>query len=188
MVKIAPTVAAPIEGFPKKDHDIDSITDIPDQINLEQLIDTIREKCSTSLNTQMQRTIWTHIIHNVGYKICNSTKQCTIPDYRCPWRTHVSSRSQYAEAWEDIKLLYSKQVYNFKLETIITTALKNILMSKLDETSFIVLKEEYIVYTGQSVWEFILHLITTYGEKKMDETLKANLRAMEEEYDCMGHH
>jgi len=61
-------------------------------------------------------------------------------------------------------------------------------MSKLDETSFIVLKEEYIVYTGQSVWEFILHLITTYGEKKMDETLKANLRAMEEEYDCMGHH
>ena len=38
---------------------------------------------------------------------------------------------------------------------------------------------------GQSVREFIDHLLTTYGEKK-DDMVKANLKALTGEFDCSG--
>ena len=62
-------------------------------------------------------------------------------------------------------------------------------MDKLDKTAYIVLKEEYIchVYAVRSVWDFINHLLTTYGEKT-DDMLKANLKAMHEAYDCVLEH
>ena len=38
-------------------------------------------------------------------------------------------------------------------------------MAKLDDAAYIVLKEEYVAYVGQSVWELIDHLLTTHGWK-----------------------
>ena len=64
---------------------------------------------------------------------------------------------------EDTKLLYNKRVYNFELESNITTALKDI-MDKLDTSSYVVLKQKYVGYVGRSRWEFINHLLTAYGE------------------------
>ena len=86
---------------------------------------------------------------------------------------------------EDKKLLYYNKVYNFELEKDLTTALKNIIMNKLDESAYILLKEQYVGYAGCSVWEFINHLLITYGEKT-DDTVKANLAALIEEFDCTG--
>ena len=51
------------------------------------------------------------------------------------------------------------------------------MMAKLDESAYIVLKQQYLGYAGRSVYEFINHLITTYGEKT-DDTIKANLKAL----------
>ena len=46
-----------------------------------------------------------------------------------------------AVGWEDTKLLYNKRVYDYELETNITTALKNIIMAKIETASYIVLKQ-----------------------------------------------
>ena len=62
-------------------------------------------------------------------------------------------------------------------------ALKNIIMAKLDDASYIVLKQKDVEYVGRSAWEFINHLLTAYGEKT-DDTVKANLTALTEEFDC----
>jgi len=74
---------------------------------------------------------------------------------------------------------------NFELEKHLTTALKNIIMNKLDESAYIILKQEYVGYAGRSIWEFIDHLLTTYGEKT-DDMIKATLAALTEEFDCTG--
>ena len=92
-----------------------------------------------------------------------------------------------AVAREDTKLLYYNNVYNFELETHLTTALMNIIMNKLDESAYILLKQQYVGYAGRSVWEFINHLLITYGEKT-DEMVKANLLAETEDYDCAQEH
>ena len=84
-----------------------------------------------------------------------------------------------------MKLLYNKNVYTFELESNITTALKNIIMTKLDESAYIVLKQRYVAYVGRSVWKFIDHLQTTYSEK-IDEMVLSNLKALTGEFDCSG--
>ena len=55
----------------------------------------------------------------------------------------------------------------------------------MDESAYILLKQEYVGYAGRSVCEFIDHLLTTYG-KKTDDMIKANLAALNEEFDCTG--
>ena len=64
-------------------------------------------------------------------------------------------------------------------------ALKNIIMAKLDDVSYIVLKQRYDGYAGRSAWEFIDHLLTTYGEKT-DDMVSANLKTLMDEFDCSG--
>jgi len=86
---------------------------------------------------------------------------------------------------EDKKLVYYDNVYNFELETNLTTELKNIIMDKLDDSTYVHLKEMYIGYKGRSVWEFINHLLITYGEKT-DDVVKTNLAALNDEFDCTG--
>ena len=88
-------------------------------------------------------------------------------------------------AREDTKLLYNKNVYSFELESNIITALKNIIMAKLETASYAVLKQQYVGYPGRSVWVFINHLLTAYGEKT-DDMVKANLKALTEEFNCSG--
>ena len=58
-------------------------------------------------------------------------------------------------------------------------------MYKLDESAYILLKQEYVGYAGHSVWEFSDHLLTTYG-KKTDDMINANLAGLTEEFDCTG--
>ena len=83
--------------------------------------------------------------------------------------------------------MYYNNVYNFKLETNLTTALKNIIMEKLDDSTYVHLKEMYIGYKGRSVWEFMNHLLITYrGEA--DDMVKANLAALTETFDCTVAH
>jgi len=53
-----------------------------------------------------------------------------------------------AAVQDDKKLVYYTRVYNFELETNLTTALKNIIMEKLDEATYIHLKELYVGYDG----------------------------------------
>ena len=120
--------------------------------------------------------IWTYSTMHVDCGICHHTTQSTIPNDNSPWRTHLIAGAT-ALAREDTKLLYAKRLYNFELESNVTKALKNIIMAKLVETAYIVLKEEYVMYVGRSVWEFVNHLLTTYG-KKMDDMLKVNLKAL----------
>ena len=81
--------------------------------------------------------------------------------------------------------MYYNNVYNFKLETNLTTALKNIIMEKLDDSTYVHVKEMYIGYKGRSVWEFMNYLLITY-EKKTDDMVKANLAALTETFDCTG--
>ena len=76
-------------------------------------------------------------------------------------------------------------MYTFELETNITTALKNIIMAKLDTASYIVLKQKCVRYAGRSIYELIDHLLTAHGEKT-DDMVKANLKALTEEFDCSG--
>ena len=64
-------------------------------------------------------------------------------------------------------------------------ALKNIIMTKLDEVTYILLTQQYVGYAGCTVWEFINHLLTTYGEKT-DDMIKANLKPLTEDVDCSG--
>ena len=82
-----------------------------------------------------------------------------------------------AVARKDTKLLYNNNVYDFELESNLAAALRNIMMAKLDESAYIVLKQQYVGYKGRSVYDFIDHLLTTYGEKT-DDMVNANLKAM----------
>ena len=58
-------------------------------------------------------------------------------------------------------------------------------MDKLDDSTYILLKQQYIGYKGRSVWEFIHHLLITYGEKT-DDMVKANLASLTGKFDCTG--
>ena len=73
--------------------------------------------------------------------------------------------------------MYYNNVYNFDLEANITTALKNIIMEKLDDSTYVQLKEIHIGYEGRSIWDFMNHLLVTYGEKT-DDMVKGNLAAL----------
>ena len=84
-----------------------------------------------------------------------------------------------------MKLLYNNNVYDFGLESNLAAALRNVVMEKLDESAYIVLKQQYIGYKGWSVYEFIDHLLTTYGEKT-DDMVNASLDAITAEFDCSG--
>jgi len=86
---------------------------------------------------------------------------------------------------DDKKLVYYTNVYNFELETNLTTALKNIIMEKLDEATYVHLKQMYIGYDGRSVCDFMNHLLIAYGEKT-DDMVKMNLAALIEDFDCTG--
>ena len=66
----------------------------------------------------------------------------------------------------------SLTIYTFELESNITTALKNIIMTKLEESAYIVLKQQYVAHPGRIVWGFIDHLLTTYGEKTDEMVLQ----------------
>ena len=58
-------------------------------------------------------------------------------------------------------------------------------MEKLDDSTYVHVKEMYIGYKGRSVWEFMNYLLITY-EKKTDDMVKANLAALTETFDCTG--
>ena len=59
-------------------------------------------------------------------------------------------------------------------------------MAKLDESAYILLKQQYIGYAGRGIWEFANHLLTTYGEKTDDMVLANLTAASTEEFDCLG--
>ena len=112
---------------------------------------------------------------------CMSAQQYATISHTQPFVTEVPPGEltfvpgDTAAAREDTKLLYYNKVYNFELKKNLTTALKNIIMDI--ESAYIRLKQQYVGYPGRSVWEFINHLIITYGERT-DDMVKDNLTAL----------
>ena len=144
---------------------------------VNQLVHGIRENDASIKTLKKRWTIWTpgtlHGAHNLY-----ATLPISVPFLItvAPGELMLPAGATAVER-EDAKILHYKRVYNFERETNVTTAFKNIIMAKLVETAYIILKEEYVMYVGRSVWEFVNHLLTTYG-KKMDDMLKVNLKAL----------
>ena len=174
-MKVAPTVADIMKGFPKKDYQIDAIPGKPERLALNILIEALRENAA-SIATKRWRTIWAYGILHVSPPIFNySTIQHTQPFVmEVPPGELTFVPGDTAAAREDTKLLYYNKVYNFELEKYLTTALKNIIMNKFDKSAYIRLKQQYVGYAGCNVWEFINRLLIIYGEK-LDDMVKANL-------------
>ena len=183
-MKIAPTVADLLAGFPKQEHQIDRITGQPERMALNTLIEDITANAA-SIPTLKGGGLFGHTA------TCMSpTQYATIPLSQPflpapPPGALTFATDATAAARDDGKLLYYNSVYAFELESNLATALKNIMMAKLDESAYIVLKQQYVGYQGRSVYDFIDHLITTYGEKT-DDMVKANLKALTEDFDCSG--
>ena len=166
-MKIAPTVADMMKGFPKQEHQMDSIPDKPEYMAIDLLIEDINENAA-SFTTLKGRGIYGHTT------TCMSAAQySTIPNSipfipAAPPGVLTFGAGDTQAAREDAKLLFYNNVYDFELETNLTTTVWNIIMAKLDESAYIVLKQQYVGYTGHSVYDFINQLITTYGEMTDD--------------------
>ena len=183
-MKIAPSVATLLKGFPKQEHQIDKITGKPERLAIDKLIEDIIENAA-SITTLKGGGLYGHT------GTCMSAAQyATIPGsdpfIPAPSPGILAFGVGDTQATrDDTKILFYNGVHDFELETNLATALRNIMMAKLDESAYIVLKQQYIGYTGRTVYEFIDHLITTYGEKTED-MIKDNLNALTEDFDCSG--
>ena len=151
-MKIAPSVEPLSAGFPNKNHQIDSITGTPERLRLNIFFEAI---------TQNAASIKTHKGGGrYGYMgLCMSAPQYAAIQHSAPFVMEPAlpalitfEANDTAAVQDDKKLVYYNNVYNFDLEANITTALKNIIMEKLDDSTYVQLKEMYIGYDGRSVW------------------------------------
>ena len=161
-MKIAPSVETLTAGFPNKEHQIDTISGKPEQLGMDILFTAITENAAF-ITTLKGGGCFGHMA------LCMPAKQYATIPHTQPFVMEVPPPgeltfvpSDTAAAREDTKLLYYNKVYNFELKKNVTTALMNIIKDKLDESTYIRLKQQYVGYVRRSVWEFINHLIITF--------------------------
>ena len=130
-MEVAPTVTVIMKGFLKKDHQIGAIPGKPERLALNVLVATLKGgrlfgHTALCMSPAEHKTI-----------------QHSLPPFvlALPPGKLTFSPGDTTVGWEDTKILYNKNVYTFELETnIITTALKNIIMAKIDTASYVVFK------------------------------------------------
>ena len=134
-MKLAPTVANIMKGFLKQDHQIDSITGKPERLAIDLLIEDITEN-TASIPTLKGGGLFGHTA------TCMSDAQYSTIPLSPPFIPAPSTvvltfvPGNTVAGREDTKLLFYNNVYDFELESNLTTALRNILMAKLDESAY----------------------------------------------------
>ena len=130
-MKIAPSVATLMKGFPKQEHQIDTITGKPERLAINILIEDIIENAA-SIATLKGGGLYGHT------GTCMSDFQyATIPDSipfipAPPPGVLTFGAGDTQATREDTKLLFYNSVYDFELESNLAKALRNIMMAKLD--------------------------------------------------------
>ena len=181
MTQTAPTVEELYAAFPVQANSISKIHGIPDRVTLNTLIDAIRENAA-SVNSNKGGGIYGHIgmtMSPIEYEILPNA----IPFVRTahPGVLVIPAAATIA-AREDERDNYNRNHYMHVLEQNIDLALKNIIMSKLDNSTYLVLKDKILHYRNITVWTLIDHLLTKHGEKTV-EMLTANMEAMQADFD-----
>ena len=116
-MKIAPSVATLLKGFPKQEHQIDQITGQPERLAIDILIEDIIENAA-SIATLKGGGVYGHM------GICMSdaqyaTIQGTIPFIAAPPPGVLAFGLGDTQATrDDTKILYYNSVHDFELEKI----------------------------------------------------------------------
>jgi len=107
MVKTAPTVAALLGGSPPKDHDIDSITGIPNRINLEQIFVALLENAASVTRAKTVDDMDTHHYGNQSY--CHTHVWDVAP-------AHDSSYCSYLDKYHEVTATADAQLMTQRMD------------------------------------------------------------------------
>lgn len=175
-------VEALYAAFPVQAHNIDHIQGTPDRVSLNKLIDAIRENAA-SVYSNKGGGIYGHIdptMNPVDYLLLPNATTFDLTAH--PGVLAIPTVAATAAAREDVRDLYNQNLYMHILEQNVTLALKTLLMSKVDATTYIVLKDKILHYRNITVWDLINHLLTKHGNKTV-KMLTKNLATMQADYD-----
>ena len=178
----APTVDALYAAFPVQAHNIEQIHGTPDRVNLNKLIDAIRENAA-SVYSNKGGGLYGHIgltMSPADYLVLPNATEFVFTDH--PGVLTIPASATTVAAREDIRDTYNRNLYMHLLEQNVTLSLKNIIMSKLDDTTYVTLKDPVLHYRNISVWRLVDHLLTKHGNKTV-KMLTENLAAMQADYD-----
>lgn len=178
----APTVESLLASFPIKDRDIATIHGQPDCVTLNALFKAIRRNAASvysdkgggkygHIGITMSHEAYTTLQHGTEFNLQPHPGVLTFQDSE---KTVIQR--------EDARDLYNRKRYIHLVEQNLTLALKNIVMSKLQEATYIGLCDEYVHYENVTIWELMHHLETRYGEKTT-AMLTENITAMQADFD-----
>ena len=181
-MEIPPTVETLLASFPCKDHNIASITGEPDRITLNALFKAIRRNAASvysdkgggrygHLALTMAPSTYIALQHGTAFVL---EKHPGVLTFAADEKTIVQR--------EDARDIYNRSKYTYLVEQNVTQALKNTMMSKLLESTYITLCDDLVHYENVTVWNLISHLEDRYGEKTTT-MLTANVTAMQADFD-----
>ena len=177
-----PTVEALLASFPCKEHDIANIPGEPDRITLDALFKAIRRNAASvysdkgggrygHLALTMEPTGYTALQHSSAFDLETHPGVLTF-----------SADNKTVAQREDARDIYNRSKYTYLVEQNVTLALKNSMMSKLLESTYITLCDDLVHYENVTVWQLINHLEDRYGEKTTSMHT-ANVAAMQADFD-----
>ena len=179
----APTVESLSASFPKKDFDIPAITGEPDRISLDLLINDIRQNAASVRSIKGGGT-YGHLAMTMAPAEYLALPGATAFTYTAsPGELTFTVADDTTIKREDARDIYNRAHHNFELELNVKIALRNILLSKLEESTYITLRDDILLYNNVTVWEILHHLLDTYGDKTT-EMLSTNVDNMKATYDC----
>ena len=175
-MKIAPSFETLSAGFPNKKHQIDSITGTPERLGINIFFEAITQNAA-SVKTLKGGGRYGHMAFAMSTPQYEAI-QHSLPFIMKPAPPPLTfEENDTAAIRDDKKLVYYTNVYNFELETNVTTALKNIIMENLTRP--------HMSTSNKCILDMMNHLLITYGEKT-DDMVKRNLAALTDDFDCTG--
>ena len=177
-----PTVEALLASFPCKDHDIAKISGEPDRITLNALFKAIRRNAA-SVYSDKGGGRYGHLaltMEPIEYIALQHGTAFVLEAH--PGVLTFTAEDKTVVQREDARDIYNRAKFAYLVEQNVTLALKNTMMSKLPEATYITLCNEHVHYEDVTVWELIDHLETNYGEKTTI-MLTENVTAMQADFD-----
>ena len=184
MQRVAPTVETLRAALPHPESTIAQVSGLPDRIDLD-IIFKFLDNFLVEIHSIKGGGEFGHLAFNMSSAnyLAIGGKPFTVEKY--PGELTFSAPTFNQPAREDERLVHTNQLYNWELESNVQTLGKQIIMAKLPESAYSLLRDNRLKYKKVTIYQMNQHLMLHYGDKT-SEMILANENKMQAEYDCSG--